>query len=213
MNTQKPIKWSNVIMIALLVVIVLIPMLMSRTGKQVDSWTKATGIEPSSDFLEALESLEDLEALEGLPELQVEMDSILASIEIPDMDSFMLVIPELPFGQDGKRGKQITIKRSTGFPSYTVPPEIIGGYDAILENLVYPEKLKKAGIEGTVIVQVYVKKDGSVGKTKLLNTSGYDLFDEAALDAMTKVKFKHAMNNDEAEAVWMALPVIFKLKR
>ena len=213
MNTQKPLNWSNVIMIALLVVIVLIPMLMSRAGKQVDAWTKATRIEASSDFLEALESLEDLEALEGLPELQVEMDSILASIEIPEMDSFMLVIPELPFRDEVKRAKQITIKRSKGFPSYTVPPEITGGYDAILENLVYPEELKKAGIEGTVIVQVYVKKDGSVGKTKLLNTSGYDLFDEAALDAMTKVKFKHAMNDDEAEAVWMALPVIFKLKR
>jgi TonB family protein len=210
MSTHKPFNWSNVILIALLVVVVLIPMLMSRPGKNVNTWTKATDVERT---IKKLEGLDKLEALEGMPELQAELDSILESIDIPELDSFMLVIPELPFAENGKKGKQITIKRSKSFPSYTEPPEIIGGYDAILENLVYPEKLKEAGIEGTVIVQVYVEKDGSVGKTKLLNTSGYDLFDEAALDAMTKVKFKHAMNNDEAEAVWMALPVIFKLKK
>ena len=200
-------------MIALLVVIVLIPLVMSRAGKKVDAWTRATGIEASSDFLEALESLEDLEALEGLPELQAELDSILESIEIPEMDSFMFVMPELPFREAAEKSIKISISKSTGFPSFVVPPQIIGGYDAILEHLDYPEKLREAGVEGTVIVQIHVEKDGSVSETLVLNSSGYELFDKAALDAAMKIRFEPPARGDEPVDVWIAMPVFFKLKR
>ena len=210
MSKQKTFKWSNVFMIAFLVVIVLIPLLMSRTGRTVDSWTEAKDMEKSFESLEALKSLEAMEALEGLPELQAEMDSIMASIEIPELDSFMFIIPDLPFREDGKKSKKITISKSIGLPSYTVPPEIIGGYDALLEHLVYPEELKKAGVEGTVIVQIHVQKDGSVDKTHLLKSSGYEQLDKAALDAAMKIDFEHV---GEPADVWIALPVMFKLKR
>ncbi|MCF7832974.1 MAG: energy transducer TonB, partial [Candidatus Marinimicrobia bacterium] len=88
------------------------------------------------------------------------------------------------------------------------PPKIIGGYDALLEHLVYPEELKKAGVEGTVIVQIHVQKDGSVDKTHLLKSSGYEQLDKAALDAAMKIDFEHV---GEPADVWIALPVIFKL--
>jgi len=210
MNTQKPFNWSNVIMIALLVVIVLIPLVMSGPGKKVDDWTRATDME---EMLESLEALESLEELEGLPELQAELDSILESIDIPEMDSFMFIMPELPFREDDKNTLNITIKKATGFPSYVATPKIIGGYDALLEHLDYPEELKKDEIEGTVVVQVHVQKDGSVGKTLILKSSGYDEFDEAALDAVVNIRFEPVTRDDEPDAVWLAMPVFFKLKR
>ena len=213
MNTQKPFNWSNVIMIALLVVVVLIPLFMSISSKKVDSWTRAINRKETIIAFDALKSLEDLKALEGLPELQVEMDSILASIEIPEMDSFLLVMPEIPFRDDGKNKINITIKKSVGFPSFEAAPTIIGGYDALLEHLDYPEKLKKKGIEGTVIVQIHVEKDGSVSESRLLKSSGHDLFDESALHAITKITFNPVTRDDEPVDVWLAMPVIFKLKR
>jgi len=213
MKKHKPFNLPYVMMIAILVIVILIPLLMSNSGKTVDSWTEATDMTKTSKKLKALKSLEALESLEGLPEIQAEMDSILASINIPEMDSFLFIIPELPMNENGKKSKPISIKKSKGYPSYTVPPKIIGGYDSILEHLVYPEKLKKNEIEGTVIVQAHVETDGSVSETRLLNSSGYDLFDEAALEALMKIKFEHVIQDSEAVAVWVALPVMFKLNK
>lgn len=211
MSTQKPFKWSNVILIALLVIVVLIPMLMSRPGKNVDTWTRATDVQRT---IKKLEGLDKLEALEGMPELQAELDSILREIDIPELDSLTFIIPELTIIDNGEKIKQISISKASGLPSFEVPPKIIGGYDSILEHLVYPEKLKEAGIEGTVIVQVHVKADGSVGKTHLLLGSGYDLFDRAALEAAMKIKFKPIQpDGGKALSVWVALPVFFKLSQ
>jgi TonB family protein len=211
MKKHKPINLTNVIMVAVLLVIVMIPLVMSRAGKKVDSWTRVTDVEKTIKKLEGLESLEKLEALEGLPELQAELDSILRNIDIPELDSLTFIIPEVTIRENGKNRKQITISKTTSLPSYEMPPKIIGGYDAILEHLVYPEELKKAGIEGAVIVQAHVEKDGSVSKTHLLASSGHDSFDQTAMDALMKIKFEPVMRDGEAVDIWVALPVIFKL--
>lgn len=196
-------------MIALLVVIVLIPLLVSQAEKKADPWTETMNTTETFESLKELEKLETIEGLENLPEVQAELDSILEAIDIPELDSFIFVIPELPFRENGKT---ITISKTAGLPHFTVSPEIIGGYDSLLEHLVYPEELKKDGIEGTVIVQIHVEQDGSIDKTHLLKSSGYDSFDKAALEAVMKIKFEHIYPDDKPDAVWLALPVIFKLE-
>lgn len=98
------------------------------------------------------------------------------------------------------------------FVAYDEPPEPIGGFDAIQRNLKYPEIARKAGVEGTVFVQVLVDVKGQVVDTRVVKSLGNNGCDEAAIDAIKKVKWKPAMQRDRPVKVWISIPVRFKLK-
>jgi len=98
------------------------------------------------------------------------------------------------------------------FVAYDEPPEPIGGFEAIQRNLKYPEIARKAGVEGTVFVQVLVDVKGQVVDTRVVKSLGNNGCDEAAIDAIKKVKWKPAMQRDRPVKVWISIPVRFKLK-
>lgn len=98
------------------------------------------------------------------------------------------------------------------FVAYDEPPRPVGGFAAIQRALKYPEIARKVGIEGRVIVQVLVSDKGEVVKTKILKSLGHSGLDEAAVDAIRSVKWKPAKQRDKPVAVWVSIPVIFKLK-
>ena len=62
-------------------------------------------------------------------------------------------------------------------------PEFPGGDEArlqfIKDNLVYPEDAKKNGIQGTVYVNFFVEKDGSISNVKVVRGIGYGCDEEA----------------------------------
>jgi len=67
-------------------------------------------------------------------------------------------------------------------------PEFPGGQEAfhkwVKKNLNYPEKCRKEGITGTVIVKFFVDKDGSVSGSKIVSGRAYDSrYREASYDA------------------------------
>ncbi|MCK9245070.1 MAG: M56 family metallopeptidase [Candidatus Marinimicrobia bacterium] len=97
------------------------------------------------------------------------------------------------------------------FVPYDSPPEPIGGFKAIQENVVYPEKAKQAGIEGTVIIQARVDEKGDIQESVVLKSTGNGELDEAALDAIDKSKFKPAYYKGKPVGVYISIPVIFKL--
>lgn len=101
---------------------------------------------------------------------------------------------------------------ATIFVAYDEPPAPIGGFGAIQRNLKYPEIARKAGIEGRVIIHVLVDEKGNVVDTKVLKSLGATGCDEAAIAAIKSVKWKPAMQRDKPVKVWVAIPVIFKLK-
>jgi periplasmic protein TonB len=81
-----------------------------------------------------------------------------------------------------------------------------------LEKLiVYPEVARRSGLEGKVTVQALINKDGSVDKVEVLK-SEYDLFKDAAIEAMKKAKFTPARQNGTALKVWITRTINFKLK-
>ena len=47
-------------------------------------------------------------------------------------------------------------------------PEPVGGYNAILQNIEYPESARAEGIEGKVFVQAFVDQTGKVTETRIL---------------------------------------------
>ncbi|MFQ5823721.1 MAG: energy transducer TonB [bacterium] len=98
------------------------------------------------------------------------------------------------------------------FVPYDEPPYPIGGFTAIQRALKYPEIARKAGIEGRVIVQVLVSEKGKVIRTKIIKSLGHSGCDEAAVSAIKSVKWKPALQRDKPVKVWVAIPVIFRLK-
>jgi TonB family protein len=89
-------------------------------------------------------------------------------------------------------------------------PELVGGMKALQEAVSYPELAKEAGIEGRVIVQFVVDKDGTVTNPKV--TRGvHKLLNEAALQAVKQQEFKPGQQQGEPVKVQMSLPVTFRL--
>jgi TonB family protein len=87
------------------------------------------------------------------------------------------------------------------------PPEPI---DNIARFIVYPELAKRLNVEGKVIIAALVNEQGIVTKT-LIDQSSNKMFDQATIDAMTKVKFKPAMRNGKPLKAWYSLPVEYRL--
>ena len=90
------------------------------------------------------------------------------------------------------------------------PPELSGGMKALQKSIQYPEMAKEAGIEGRVIVQFVVDKDGTV--TNPMVTKGvHEQLNEAALEAVTQQAFSPGRQDGEPVKVQMSLPVTFRL--
>jgi len=77
---------------------------------------------------------------------------------------------------------------------------------------VYPEIAQEAGIEGTVVVQVFIDKKGRVQDTVILKGIPNTGLDEAAISAIRKTRFRPAKQRERPVGVWISIPVNFRLK-
>ncbi len=71
----------------------------------------------------------------------------------------------------------------------------------------YPAAAREAGVDGTVLVQALVGKDGRVKDTRVVKS--IPMLDEAAETAVRHWVFKPALSNNRPVAVWVAVPVKF----
>lgn len=76
----------------------------------------------------------------------------------------------------------------------------------------YPLMLRQRGIEGTVWLRVRVDRSGLPEQIVLFKTSGYRLFDESALRAVARWRFKPARAQGTAMASWVEFPIRFTLQ-
>jgi protein TonB len=74
----------------------------------------------------------------------------------------------------------------------------------------YPEMAQRAGIEGTVHVNMWVTKEGIVRQAIVVKSSNA-IFDEAAIEAALRWTFTPAIMNNGPVAVWVTVPFRFKL--
>jgi protein TonB len=73
----------------------------------------------------------------------------------------------------------------------------------------YPEMARMADVEGTVMVRALVGKDGNVKEAIVAN--GIPMLNDAAIEAVKKAKFKPALQQHRPVAVWVVIPMKFKL--
>jgi len=76
---------------------------------------------------------------------------------------------------------------------------------------VYPEIARKAGLEGTVWVKIWVGKEGKPRKV-VIQKSASEIFDQAAIDAAKQFVFTPAMMQNGPVDVWVSIPFHFRLK-
>lgn len=131
----------------------------------------------------------------------------------------MLVVFFACSSPDNKTEADSEDKISTeGEAIYTVVetmPEYPGGMDALIEylggNINYPEQAKDEGIEGKVIVNFVIEKDGSVGETKVLSGIGGGCDEEALRVVSEMPDWSPGMQQGKTVRVSYNLPISFKL--
>jgi protein TonB len=99
------------------------------------------------------------------------------------------------------------------FLPYENEPKPIGGIAAIEKLVVYPEMAIKAGIEGTVILKVYVSEKGIPTRCEVLKSMGNNGCDEAAIKAVMQIRFTPAMQQDRAIPFHVTIPIRFRIKK
>ncbi|MBN0989208.1 energy transducer TonB [Amphritea pacifica] len=77
----------------------------------------------------------------------------------------------------------------------------------------YPRLARKRGIEGQVVLRAEIGRDGAVEGVKVEHSSGSDLLDQAARDAVQQWQFVPARQNGLAVASYVRVPVDFVLEK
>lgn len=122
-----------------------------------------------------------------------------------DMDAAMMELPPPPprmIEQEEEEEIFVVVEQM---------PELIGGLAAVQKHITYPEMALKAGIEGRVVVQFLIDKEGNVNDPIVVRGIGGGC-DEEALKAVKKVKFVPGKQRGKPVFVRYSMPVTFKLQ-
>jgi periplasmic protein TonB len=76
----------------------------------------------------------------------------------------------------------------------------------------YPDSARRNGVEGKVTLKVNVGKDGDALEVNIEHSSGEELLDDAALDAVKQWHFAPARCGDETLESNVLVPIEFKLE-
>jgi protein TonB len=76
----------------------------------------------------------------------------------------------------------------------------------------YPEIARIAQVDGTVLVRALVGRDGRVLDVYVEPTGSVPMLDGAAMDAVRRWVFKPALANGHPVAVWVRIPMRFRLR-
>ncbi|NOS75119.1 MAG: TonB family protein [Methyloglobulus sp.] len=76
----------------------------------------------------------------------------------------------------------------------------------------YPGIARNRHWEGLVYLRVYVTADGRCGNLNLQRSSGHDVLDESAIEAVRKWKFVPGKQGGSPVASWVTVPIEFYLR-
>ena len=77
----------------------------------------------------------------------------------------------------------------------------------------YPQLSRKKKEQGTVLLLILVKADGTVGDIQLKSSSGYPRLDQAAKQAVKRWQIQPALKAGNPIDFWYELPVKFRLNQ
>lgn len=97
---------------------------------------------------------------------------------------------------------------ASGAPAALVPPEFHADY---LDNPAppYPATSRRRGETGRVLLRVFVSADGHAERVEINASSGFELLDAAAREAVVRWRFVPARRGPEKVAAWVLVPISF----
>ena len=97
------------------------------------------------------------------------------------------------------------------FVAHDVKP-VLANQDEVVQLLkrAYPAGYRSTGLDVTAVLWVFVDEEGKVGKSQILKSSGYDVFDGAAMEVAGGMVFAPAQSAGEPVAVWINQAIHFK---
>jgi periplasmic protein TonB len=90
-------------------------------------------------------------------------------------------------------------------------PSIPASYAVSNRKPDYPLIARRYGEQGTVMLSVYVRADGSAGEVQIKTSSGHELLDESAKTAVQGWRFNPATIDGKPIAQWYQIPIPFTL--
>jgi len=161
-----------------------------------------------------------------LPQLNIAR-SILSSVGIP------IPIPDPEINPDATIATQTEMSKSTGnevgidggtgtiisdgtsIGEEELPPEPFIPVQVMPVPIsnpapAYPDIAKRAGVEGTVYIKMWVTKEGRVKQAEVVKSTS-ELFNQAAIEAALMWTFTPAIMNNGPVSVWVTVPFKFRL--
>lgn len=80
--------------------------------------------------------------------------------------------------------------------------------DAIMKNIKYPDRARRLGFEGRVMLSFMVLENGTIREVRVIDSSGYRILDESAKDAAAETRIARKMPH----RIVVKLPVTYKLQ-
>lgn len=140
---------------------------------------------------------------EPVPEAQAQKPTIATTTEARD------ALAPVTVGSVGAPGESLVISdEKSPSPEDFVPVEE-QPVRIRIDPPVYPDVARQAQVEGTVIVQGLVGKDGKVKNCRIVE--GNEMLREAAIACAKTAVFKPALMGGKPVEVWVVFPITFKL--
>lgn len=140
--------------------------------------------------------------------LEVPNDEVVEDQEV-DWDSSLDFEEELDTGPPPAAEEEEEEEQEI-FVAVEEQPELIGGMQALYDEVEYPDFARRAGIEGRVVVQFVVDEEGNVTDPRALS-SPHSSLEEEAIRAVSEMRFTPGKQRNRAVRVQMSLPVMFEL--
>lgn len=136
-----------------------------------------------------------------------QISDVLGTEEV-DMAAFQEALSQIGniYSTTAPAQKQDDDETPVNFVPYDDAPVVIGKIEPV-----YPEFAKRNKIQGTVILEAEVLKDGSVRDIRVRRGVGGGL-DEAAIEAVRKVKFQPGKSSGQPVDCLVIIPVEFRIQ-
>lgn len=95
-------------------------------------------------------------------------------------------------------------------PPRLIPPSAI--QYRVLPDIVYPTASRRLNEQGLVIVAVYMDTEGLPQQVQVVQSSGFDRLDRAAVAGVRKARFQPYTQNGQPLAGWARIPIPFELE-